>query len=214
MLPRVFAIGDLLYISAKVVNVENGRVQVASKSTSRAGNDAGLMAGLIAADVLRLCSTNLRDVAPSDDQKYAQTVADLLKLLGDRKRPTVTVVVPEEQLHRVIPDPAVKTELCYLLRKLHFRVIENDSPLLDQWVHDYFAGHASRFPAEVGDVDLVIYGERLRADHRRPRQPGQLAGPARALRHPRQELGDRAGPAAPPPRRRTSRRTSPASRRW
>ena len=158
ILPRTFAVEKQLFVSAKVVNVETGRVVSATKSSQLRNANPTLLAGLIAEEVQRLIGGGVAQVGPSDDEHYRQLIADLAKLLGERKRPSVTVVVPEEQLHRIIPDPAVKTELCYLLRKLHFRVIENDSPLLDQWVHDYFAGHASKFPAEVGDVDLVIYG--------------------------------------------------------
>jgi curli biogenesis system outer membrane secretion channel CsgG len=159
VLPRTYTVGDQIFVSAKVVNAETGKVMVASKAARAAGANATMLSGLIAEDVQRLLDTASKEPAgPSDDDRYKQQLADIAKALGDRKRPTVTVVVPEEQLRHLIPDPAVKTELCYMLRKLKFRVIENDSPLLDQWSRDYFAGKATKLPAEVGDIDVVIYG--------------------------------------------------------
>jgi len=158
VLPRTFAVGDQVFVSVKLVNVENGRVLAASKSMSARSLSAAILAGQLAEDLQRLITAGIAATGPSDDEHYRALIADLAAQLGDRKRPTVTVVLPEEELQRIIPDPAVKTELCYILRKLHFRVIENDSPLLNQWVHDCFAGRTSKFPAEVGDVDIVIYG--------------------------------------------------------
>jgi hypothetical protein len=158
LLSRVYRVETQTFATVRLVHVESGRVRVVTKSTSERKPSAQLLAGMVAEELKAIPGTDLVSAAPDEDAELKAILAELSKAIGDQARPTVCVVVPEEHLRRTVPDPAVKTELTYLLRKLRFRVLENDSPLLDQWVKDQFAGKAANFPAELGAVQVVIYG--------------------------------------------------------
>jgi TolB-like protein len=159
ILPTAFVSGTQVYLSAKVINVETGRVKSATKSGLLAKASADTLAALVADDINKILDGDIiKSAAPSDDDKLNKIVDEIKKKIGNVKKPVVTVVVPEEHLRRTVPDPAVNTQLCYLLRKLRFQVIENDSADLEKWVKDYFAGKSGKFPAEAANVDVVVYG--------------------------------------------------------
>ncbi len=158
VLPRTYVVGDQLFLSAKVVNAETGRVHTVSKSGGRRQPNLTLLCNLLVEDIERVSGGAVQAPAATDDERLDALVAEIDQAIAGKPRPIVTVVVPEEHLRKTIPDPAVKTQITYLLRRLKFRVVENDSPLLDQWVKDQFAGRTANFPAEVGNVEVVIYG--------------------------------------------------------
>ena len=158
VLPRAYTVGDQLFLSAKVINTDTGQVHTVLKSGAKRQPNLSLLCNLLVEDIERVSGGSLQAPAANEDQRLAALVAEISEAIAGKPRPVVTVVVPEEHLHRTVPDPAVKTQLTYLLRKLRFKVVENDSPLLDQWVKDKFADRPAHFPAEVGNVDIVIYG--------------------------------------------------------
>ena len=75
-----------------------------------------------------------------------------------KRLPIIVIAVEESHINLPAPDPAVRTELGYLLRKSGFRVIESDSPALAAWAKEYAAGRTAPFPADLGAVEVVIAG--------------------------------------------------------
>ena len=155
---KVFVADREAYLSAHVINVETGRVKAATRSTPLARPVVATLCESLAEDIAKILKSDLVDGAKSDDDAFKALIAKLNKTIGDGARPTVTLVLPEEHMHRPVPDPAVATELAYVLRKLRFTVIENDNADLEKWVKDHFTGKPSQFPAAIGNVDVVIYG--------------------------------------------------------
>jgi hypothetical protein len=155
---KAFVVDRQAFVTANVINTETGRIRAVSRSTLLARPDINGMCSLLAGEVTRVSEGLLTKAAASEDEKMKELIARLQKVVGKGPKPAVTIIVPEEHLRRPIPDPAVATQLSYLLRKLRFTVIENQSPELEKWVRDYFGGRSGRFPSEILNVDVVIYG--------------------------------------------------------
>jgi hypothetical protein len=156
---RTYRVGRQVFATARAVEVESGKLIPVTKADTGRDPSPTVLASMLCEDLVpRLKREYAAAPVADDDSETAQLIATLRKAIGEGPLPRVTVVVPEEHVRRPIPDPAVRTELSYLLRRLGFRVIENDSPLLDAWVRDQFAGKAAAFPADIGAIDVVIYG--------------------------------------------------------
>lgn len=156
---RVYRVDDQLFVTARAVEVESGRMIPVTKTMSVRDAKPVALAVMVCADLTeRIRREFAAGASPDEDAETTRLIAEIRQAIGDGPLPRITIAVPEENLHRPVPDPAVKTELAYLMRKLGFRVLENDSALLDQWVKDQFAGKAGPFPADIGDIDVVIYG--------------------------------------------------------
>lgn len=156
--PRVYKAGGKVFATVKVINVETGRVRSATTSVSGLPRDPTFLAKQVADAIGDMVDDGIAAKGADEDAELDALIEQLKAAVTGKPKPVVTVVVPEEHIRREVPDPAVKTELSYLLRRLRFKVVENDSPLLDQWVKDQFAGRTSNFPPEVGNVDVVIHG--------------------------------------------------------
>jgi eukaryotic-like serine/threonine-protein kinase len=154
---RVYAVGDYTYVSAKAIDVETGRVKAVSKGELKKNATPAVMAAQVAIDLGKAVDA-LSGATPSDSDE----VATLLKRLSDAVRgkrlPIVVIAVEESHIQVPAPDPAVRTELGYLLRKSGFRVIESDSPALATWAKEYAAGRTAAFPADLGAVEVVLAG--------------------------------------------------------
>lgn len=156
---RTYRVGRQVFATARAVEVESGRLIPVTKADTSREPSPTVLATMLCEDLVPRLKRDYAAVpAADDDGETAQLIASLRKTIGEGPLPRVTIVVPEEHVRRPIPDPAVRTELSYLMRRLGFRVIENDSPLLDAWVRDQFAGKAAAFPADIGAVDVVVYG--------------------------------------------------------
>jgi hypothetical protein len=157
--PSTFVSGKEVFLTAKVISVETGRVKVASRYMSLTGIKASAICSLVGDDIGKILDGDIaKSKSLSDEDKLKGVIENIKKATADSKRPTVTVVVPEEHLRRVVPDPAVNSQICYIFRKLKFQVIENESPELEKWVKDYFAGKSGKFPSDGSNVDVLIYG--------------------------------------------------------
>jgi hypothetical protein len=153
-----------LFLAAHVINVETGRVKAATRSTPLGRPAVASLCEALADDIARILKSDLVNEAKSDNDTFKALIEKLKANIGNGARPTLTLVLPEEHMRRPVPDPAAATELAYVLRKLRFTVIENDNADLELWVKNHFAGKATKFPAAIGDVDVVIYGGGISED--------------------------------------------------
>ncbi len=199
---RVYAAGDFTYVSAKAIDVESGRVKAVSRGDLRKNATPALMAAYVATE-LGTAIEALSGATPSESDEAAALIARLGDTVRGQRLPIVAIAVEETMLRVPAPDPAVRTELGYLLRKAGFRVIESDSPALAAWAKDYALGRSSAFPSDLGAVEVVIIGSgvsdsagmigalssaraRLRALGHRPRkQPPAGGGAGHGLRRGR-----------------------------
>jgi len=161
---KTFIADHDVYLSAHVINVETGRVKAATRSTPLAHPSVAALCESLADDISKILKTDLVNGAVTDEDAFKALIEKLKKSTGDGPRPTVTLVLPEEHMRRPIPDPAVATELAYVLRKLRFTVIENDNADLEKWVKDHFAGKTTKFPSAIGNIDVVIFGGGISED--------------------------------------------------
>ena len=154
---RVYVTGDYTYVSAKAIDVESGRVKAVSKGDLKKNATPALMAAHVAIELGKAIDA-LSGATPSGSDEVKALIARIADAVRGKRLPTVVIAVEETHLRLPAPDPAVRTELGYLLRKTGFRVIESDSPALAAWAKDYAAGRTSPFPADLGAVEVVIAG--------------------------------------------------------
>jgi len=154
---RVYAVGDYTYVSAKAIDVETGRVKAVSKGELKKNATPALMAAQVAIDLGKAVDA-LSGATPSDSDEVATLLKRISEAIRGKRLPTIVIAVEESHINLPAPDPAVRTEFGYLLRKSGFRVIESDSPALATWAKEYAAGRAAPFPADLGAVEVVIAG--------------------------------------------------------
>ena len=153
-----FVLDKQIFLVAKIINAETGRVKAAKRATPANKPVASELVDGITEDVNRFLAGDTSVPAKDKDDRVRELVSSLVQGLGNDPRPSVTIVVPEDHIRARTPDPAVQTELSYILRKLRFTVVENDSDDLAKWAKNAFEGHAGKFPKDVGDVNVVIFG--------------------------------------------------------
>ncbi len=123
---RVFEADNQLFLVAKVIGTETGRVYGELVTGPTEGSLADLSAKLaqkIATDVEQKSDTLVAKVKTHDDY-----VAAIKKALGGKKLPVVSVKITEQHISPIILiDPAAQTEVSLLLRECGFTVVDNQS---------------------------------------------------------------------------------------
>ncbi|MEI8079947.1 MAG: CsgG/HfaB family protein [bacterium] len=121
----VIEAGGSLFLVAKVIGTETSRVVGASVKGSTRDNLVGLTEKLAAATAKVIRDRSGELVAkPRTEQ---DVIADLKKALGDSARPKIAVHITEQQLGRVVADPAAETEYGLLLKATGFEVVTDDT---------------------------------------------------------------------------------------
>ena len=69
---------------------------------------------------------NAADMAPKSETAEAR-IERLKKMVEGKQLPKVFVRIPEEHLSRIIPDPAVQTEIEFTLQKIGVTVVTNET---------------------------------------------------------------------------------------
>ncbi len=154
---RVYSAGEYTYVSAKAIDVESGRVKAVSKGDLKKNATPALMAAHLAIELGKAVDA-LSGATPAAGDEVAALIKRLSDAVRGKRLPTLVIAVEESHVRVPAPDPAVRTELGYLLRKSGFRVIESDSPALAAWTKEYAAGRTAPFPADLGAVEVVIAG--------------------------------------------------------
>jgi len=118
----VILIDKKLYLVAKLIGAENGRVLGASVQ-GLASDDMGGLAGKLA-DALDETLTKNRDKLVSKPVPAADRIADLKKKLGDAKRPALMIQVGERHIGQPAVDPAAQTEVMRFAKEVGFDLVD------------------------------------------------------------------------------------------
>ena len=119
---RIFAVQRDLYIVAKIVGVETGRVYGETTKLPLSG-DLDLAAQELAGKVTATIESRGGTLVAQADAKE-DVVTSLQKIIKGKKLPTVSVAIAEESIGRDLVDPAAQTELLYILHQLGFTIID------------------------------------------------------------------------------------------
>lgn len=153
---KAFPLDDELFVVAKVIGVETGRV-FASKANGPLSGKLKPIVDRLGDEVNKVLLKN--DAAFTTSSAAAPDPLDAIaKALGTKKRPTVAVYVKEEHLKQDAVDPTVETELMYLLKKSGFKVLDEKNRPLADWAKAYLEGDTEeRRPGTIADV--IVVGE-------------------------------------------------------
>lgn len=154
---KAFMMDSKLMIVTKVVGVETGLVKGTLRSVEQSKPLSEAVA-LVSEDVAALVRRDAAKLLPAD-VKLDDPVAEIRKDLGDRPRPTVAVIIPEQHRTRVVIDPAVETEIKHLLVECGFRVLDTGRNDLADWAKGMMHGQKAPWPAALADADLIVVGE-------------------------------------------------------
>lgn len=122
---RVFKTDTELFIVAKIIGTETGRVY---GEIVKGGVDASIsdlseqLEKKIAADVTEKGGTLVAKVEAPEDR-----VAKIKKELGDKKLPVVSVKISEQHFGQFVIDPAAQTELSRILQQCGFTLADDNS---------------------------------------------------------------------------------------
>jgi hypothetical protein len=153
---KSFPLDSDLFIVAKVIGVETTRVFAAKTNGPLSGKLSPLVNNL-GDQLSKILLTHDRDFLGKDlAKKDVETL--IAKALGSSKRPVVTVHVKERHMNRDTADPAVETELIYLLQKSGFELIDERNQQLGDWAKAYLEDSHLDVPKST-KADVVIVGE-------------------------------------------------------
>lgn len=119
---RIFPVQKDLFIVAKIIGVETGRVYGETAKIPLRGDmdDAAQnLAEKIAISIETKGDTLVAKVEAKED-----IVESLRPVVKGKKLPSVSVAIEEESLGRQLVDPAAQTELLYILHQLGFTIID------------------------------------------------------------------------------------------
>lgn len=118
----VLVVGDRLYVVAKIIGTETSRVLGASVKGA-VDDDLDDLVVELASNVASTITERARDlVAESIDRD--DRLAALVKSVGNGKRPSVWIDIPERHVGQTTYDPAAATELTLFCKELGFEVID------------------------------------------------------------------------------------------
>lgn len=118
----VMEVGGRLYLVAKVISTETTRVLAASARGEK-GAELDTVAQELAEKLAERLQKDVAGLVPAPVNR-ADLVEELKKTLGDAKRPTVCVDIPERHVGRPTVDPAAATEIIFLLKATGFPVVD------------------------------------------------------------------------------------------
>ena len=121
---RVFKAGKNTYCIAKAISTATGRSLPAQ--TQVKGDDWMNAATILATSLDESIGKNAADMAPKSETAEAR-IERLKKMVEGKQLPKVFVRIPEEHLSRIIPDPAVQTEIEFTLQKIGVTVVTNET---------------------------------------------------------------------------------------
>lgn len=122
---RYFKAGNEQIAVAKIIGTETGRV---FGELAKGGRDAS-PTDLAEALARKIASTTLAkaDVLVAPPSARRDRVELIKAALKTERRPSVRIRIPEQHLGRLVPDPAVETELGLILRALGCDLLDDKS---------------------------------------------------------------------------------------
>ncbi len=118
---RVFESGDKVYVVAKIMSTETGRVYgelVTAKDFSGIDPAVEELAGKIARLTKKQAATLVAKV-----EDPAARIERFKQMVAGKTLPAVYVNVAEQHLNRAVIDPAVQTEMMIMLKEIGFPVV-------------------------------------------------------------------------------------------
>ena len=122
---RVFKVDNEMIMVAKIIGTETSRVYgelAKGKATASISDLSTELAQKIARTVTTKASTLIAKVETREER-----IAKIKKALGDGKRPTVSVKLPERHFGAPVIDPAAETELLLILKECGFGITDDKS---------------------------------------------------------------------------------------
>jgi hypothetical protein len=161
-----FTMDKKLMIVTKVVGVETGRVKGTLRSVELSKPLSEAIMSL-AEDIHALVRKDAAQLLPKGSElgdPVAAIANAVKKAYGDKPRPVVAVIVPEEHRTRQVAapppvDPAVETEVKKTLLACGYRVVDIGKNDLADWARGMFKGKDKPWPAALKDADLIVVGE-------------------------------------------------------
>ena len=154
---RAFPLDDELFIVAKVIGVETTRVFAAKVDGPLSGKLEPMVKGL--SDNIAKVLLKHDDELVGKETKEKDYEALLRQAVGDKKKPKMAVFVKEHHVSGESVDPAVETELVYLLQKSGFSVVDQKNKPLADWASTYLEDSSLKPPSGAGDAQVIIVGE-------------------------------------------------------
>ena len=154
---RAFPVGKQLYLAAKIVSTETGKVKGVMAKGGLEDELSDIVDGLV-----EKLATGLEKWAPDllpKDKKLVNKIAKLKMTLKGKQLPKIAVVIPEYHMSRYIADPAAETEVIKVLKEVGFTVKEASGKNLPKWAKDFMKKPDEPIPADFNQVDIVITGE-------------------------------------------------------
>jgi len=158
VLGRAFLVDDNYVIVAKTLGVETSRV-FGDIAQGKRGDDLAKLVATLAEKIGATIKKN-RNVLEAPPMQEKDRAAAIKKALGKLPRPGVVVSCPEQHIGRPVIDPAVETELVYLLTTCGFNVIEKKEWDSGPWLQAYLKDPKAPVPNEIKKpIDVLILGE-------------------------------------------------------
>ncbi len=114
------------YVVAKIIGTETSRV-IGASAKSPMSEGLEMLVQRISETIKTTIMTRSAELLPKPVDSQDR-IALIAKAIGKEPRPTIAINVPEKHIQRQIADPAVLTELTYILKELGFTVYESGSP--------------------------------------------------------------------------------------
>jgi hypothetical protein len=153
---KAFPVDNELFIVAKVIGVETGRVFAAKANGPLTGKLIPITESL-ANGVSKIILKNGQDLVgketPPQDHKRL-----IIEALGSLKRPIISVEVKESHMNHPSQDPAAETEIIFLLQQAGFTVIDQKNKPLSDWAMAYLKDSSLPPPKSV-ETQVIILGE-------------------------------------------------------
>ena len=118
---RVFESGDKVYVVAKVMSTETGRVY-GELATAKDFGSIDPAIEELAGKIAQLTKKQAANLVAKVEEPAAR-VERLKKLVAGKTLPSVYVSVVEQHLARAVIDPAVQTEMMIVLKEVGFPVV-------------------------------------------------------------------------------------------
>jgi len=111
-----------IYIVAKIIGTETTRVLGSSVKGSQK-DDLAPLVGQLAAEIAKTVKQQ-SDKLIAPEVKLEDRIAALKKTMGDAKRPSVSVHIPEGHVSVIVIDPAAQTEVTLFCKETGFEVFD------------------------------------------------------------------------------------------
>ncbi|HOK55870.1 MAG TPA: CsgG/HfaB family protein [bacterium] len=121
---RVFEDKNKLYIAAKIIGVETGRVyteMIVFPLEDSLNDEVVKLSAKIRNVILQKTDTLM-----VKEKKKEDVINSIKKLIEGKKLTVVAVEVRESHLRQLVVDPAVETELVYILKELGFEIVDRN----------------------------------------------------------------------------------------